>query len=126
MLFTLISQIENFTVSFGDGQALCALVHHYHPSLLPWGAVNTKTTLTYQDDLEKERCALDLNSSEVFSPAPFPGKNVVKGIYQVHVQNMIESNHRNFFPCWSSHEMAVLQIEFHDWGGVCVFKLSRS
>ncbi|OWF49690.1 abnormal spindle-like microcephaly-associated protein homolog [Mizuhopecten yessoensis] len=67
-------KIENFTVSFGDGRAMCALVHHYHPSLLPWESIHTKTTLTYQDDLEEEMCNsnLELNSSDVFSPAPFP------------------------------------------------------
>ncbi|XP_033731928.1 LOW QUALITY PROTEIN: abnormal spindle-like microcephaly-associated protein homolog [Pecten maximus] len=67
-------KIENFTVSFGDGRAMCALVHHYHPALLPWDFINTRTTLTYQEDLEEEMCNrnLDLNSSEVFSPAPFP------------------------------------------------------
>ncbi|XP_060083344.1 abnormal spindle-like microcephaly-associated protein homolog [Ylistrum balloti] len=67
-------KIENFTVSFGDGRAMCALVHHYHPALLPWNSINTKTTLTYQDTLDEEMCSRnqDLNSSEVFSPAPFP------------------------------------------------------
>ena len=36
LLNTFFRQVENFTVSFADGRALCALLHHYHPALLPW------------------------------------------------------------------------------------------
>lgn len=39
-------QIENFTVSFSDGRALCYLLHHYHPSLLPASLIKQQTSLT--------------------------------------------------------------------------------
>ncbi|XP_020629211.1 abnormal spindle-like microcephaly-associated protein homolog isoform X2 [Orbicella faveolata] len=39
-------KIENFTVSFSDGRALCYLLHHYHPSLLPRSLVKEQTSLT--------------------------------------------------------------------------------
>ncbi|XP_022094618.1 abnormal spindle-like microcephaly-associated protein homolog [Acanthaster planci] len=39
-------KVENFTVAFSDGRALCYLVHHYHPSLLPLGLINQDTTQT--------------------------------------------------------------------------------
>ncbi|XP_038063476.1 abnormal spindle-like microcephaly-associated protein homolog [Patiria miniata] len=39
-------KVENFTVAFSDGRALCYLVHHYHPSLLPLGLINQETTQT--------------------------------------------------------------------------------
>ncbi|XP_033114872.1 abnormal spindle-like microcephaly-associated protein homolog [Anneissia japonica] len=37
-------QIDNFTVSFSDGRALCYLVHHYNPTLLPFDKVQQATT----------------------------------------------------------------------------------
>eukprot|EP00795_Rhopilema_esculentum_P010190 gene10190-18862_t len=39
-------QIENFTVSFSDGRALCYLLHHYHPALLPKDAIHDDTSVT--------------------------------------------------------------------------------
>ncbi|KAJ7339429.1 hypothetical protein OS493_005827 [Desmophyllum pertusum] len=39
-------KIENFTVSFSDGRALCYLLHHYHPSLLPRSIIKQQTSLT--------------------------------------------------------------------------------
>ena len=42
-------QVENFTVSFADGRALCYLVHHYHPSLLRLEDIETETTLTFDE-----------------------------------------------------------------------------
>ncbi|ELT97378.1 hypothetical protein CAPTEDRAFT_220529 [Capitella teleta] len=39
-------KVENFTVSFSDGRALCYLLHHYHPSLLPLDAIHEDTTLS--------------------------------------------------------------------------------
>jgi Calponin homology (CH) domain len=35
--------VRNFTTSFADGRALCILVHHYHPMLLPLQAVHRTT-----------------------------------------------------------------------------------
>ncbi|KAJ8279107.1 hypothetical protein COCON_G00061730 [Conger conger] len=42
------SKAENFTVSFSDGQILCCLIHHYHPSHLPLEAVCRRTTQTVE------------------------------------------------------------------------------
>ena len=33
-------------MSFSDGRALCYILHHYHPSLLPLAMINEDTTLT--------------------------------------------------------------------------------
>lgn len=46
MLVSFLFQIENFTVSFSDGRALCYLLHHYHPSLLPLSLIKQQTSLT--------------------------------------------------------------------------------
>ena len=47
---TLISlQVNNFTASFSDGRALCYLVHHYQPWLLPASDIQQLTTLTCQN-----------------------------------------------------------------------------
>ncbi|XP_041504869.1 abnormal spindle-like microcephaly-associated protein [Microtus oregoni] len=37
-------QVENFTVSFSDGRVLCYLIHHYHPSYVPFDAICQRTT----------------------------------------------------------------------------------
>ncbi|XP_039739572.1 abnormal spindle-like microcephaly-associated protein [Pteropus medius] len=38
--------VENFTVSFSDGRALCYLIHHYHPCYVPLDAICQRTTQT--------------------------------------------------------------------------------
>lgn len=53
-------QVENFTVSFSDGRVLCYLIHHYHPALLPHGAVSHGTTQTVECS---SRGRLELNCS---------------------------------------------------------------
>lgn len=45
-LFNSFFQVENFTVSFSDGRALCYLLHYYHPNLLPLDLIRQETTLT--------------------------------------------------------------------------------
>ena len=40
------TQISNFNSSFSDGRALCYLIHHYHPSLLPLELISNETTLS--------------------------------------------------------------------------------
>ena len=67
-------QIENFTVSFSDGRALCYLLHHYHPSLLPRSLIKEQTSLTCNpgvrdvSDSEGEE-GMDVNSwTATFSP----------------------------------------------------------
>ncbi|XP_073904825.1 abnormal spindle-like microcephaly-associated protein isoform X1 [Castor canadensis] len=41
-------KVENFTVSFSDGQVLCYLIHHYHPCYVPFGAICQRTTHTVE------------------------------------------------------------------------------
>ncbi|XP_005095167.1 abnormal spindle-like microcephaly-associated protein homolog [Aplysia californica] len=48
-------KVENFTVSFSDGRALCCLLHHYHPALLPLEEINFRTTVSFQEEAE-QRC----------------------------------------------------------------------
>eukprot|EP00057_Strongylocentrotus_purpuratus_P032518 XP_787918.3 PREDICTED: abnormal spindle-like microcephaly-associated protein homolog isoform X1 [Strongylocentrotus purpuratus] len=68
-------QIENFTVSFCDGRALCLLIHHYHPSLLPYERINQDTTLMQfqreerEDDLNSSCNSFDGTWSHTFSPS---------------------------------------------------------
>ena len=38
-------QIENLTVSFSDGRALCFLLHHYYPSFLRREDISGNTTV---------------------------------------------------------------------------------
>ncbi|XP_068842311.1 abnormal spindle-like microcephaly-associated protein isoform X2 [Capricornis sumatraensis] len=40
--------VENFTVSFSDGRALCYLIHHYHPCYVPFDAICQRTTQTVE------------------------------------------------------------------------------
>ena len=37
-------EVENFSVSFSDGRALCFLVHHYYPSFLPRDGIMMQTS----------------------------------------------------------------------------------
>ncbi|KAJ8300168.1 hypothetical protein KUTeg_021687 [Tegillarca granosa] len=63
-------KIENFTVSFGDGRALCYLVHHYHPALVPENSIKSATMATYYADMEQRgQGDLDNSFSNPFSPA---------------------------------------------------------
>ena len=41
-------QIENLTVSFSDGRALCFILHHYYPSFMPREEILMKTTTAQQ------------------------------------------------------------------------------
>ncbi|EDV27588.1 uncharacterized protein TRIADDRAFT_53434 [Trichoplax adhaerens] len=67
-------EINNFTASFGDGRALCCLVHHYHPGLLPYSKIRHETTLTilnYEEEPDDNMTNLvDTKEgwSAVFSP----------------------------------------------------------
>eukprot|EP00794_Sanderia_malayensis_P015899 gene15899-17499_t len=48
-------KIENFTVSFSDGRALCCLIHHYHPTLLPAELINSETSVTCGTSLDADQ-----------------------------------------------------------------------
>ena len=41
-------EIENLSVSFSDGRALCLLLHHYHPRVLMLDEIRMETTQTQQ------------------------------------------------------------------------------
>ncbi|XP_068734820.1 abnormal spindle-like microcephaly-associated protein homolog [Montipora capricornis] len=70
-------KVENFTVSFSDGRALCYLLHHYHPSLLPSSLIKQQTSLTCNpgvhdtsDSEEEEEGEMELTSwTEKLSPS---------------------------------------------------------
>jgi abnormal spindle-like microcephaly-associated protein len=47
-------QVDNFTVSFSDGRALCYIVHHYHPGMLPSCNINHKTMLAHDQREDQE------------------------------------------------------------------------
>ncbi|XP_035230468.1 abnormal spindle-like microcephaly-associated protein homolog, partial [Stegodyphus dumicola] len=42
-------KVCNFTSSFSDGQALCFLLHHYHPNILPFDSIKRKTVSSYYE-----------------------------------------------------------------------------
>ncbi|XP_078741300.1 abnormal spindle-like microcephaly-associated protein homolog, partial [Lampetra fluviatilis] len=39
-------KVDNLSVSLSDGRALCWLMHHYHPELVPASSIHSLTTLT--------------------------------------------------------------------------------
>ena len=39
-------QVDNWTVSFSDGRALCSLLHHYYPEFLLSGLIEDRTTVS--------------------------------------------------------------------------------
>ncbi|XP_064648823.1 abnormal spindle-like microcephaly-associated protein homolog [Lineus longissimus] len=67
--------VENFTVSFSDGRALCYIVHHYHPGMLPSRNINHQTMLTHgqrdqdQDESGDESLDGDAPWAGTFSPS---------------------------------------------------------
>ncbi|XP_067086593.1 abnormal spindle-like microcephaly-associated protein [Osmerus mordax] len=56
-------KVENFSVSFSDGRALCYLIHHYHPSQLPLERVSQSTTQTVECS-SQGRLELNCSSSD--------------------------------------------------------------
>ena len=64
-------QVENFTVSFSDGRALCYLIHHYHPCVLTRDMIEQETTVTCGKDKDDDDIDDDLiyeNWTNCFSP----------------------------------------------------------
>nr|XP_040580435.1 abnormal spindle-like microcephaly-associated protein homolog isoform X2 [Lepeophtheirus salmonis] len=51
-------EIENLSVSFSDGRALCFLIHHYYPSFLPKEEIMMNTTVS-SVSLTNEAMSLD-------------------------------------------------------------------
>ena len=41
-------------MSFSDGRALCFIIHHYHPELLPKDLINMKTTISNSHDISAD------------------------------------------------------------------------
>ncbi|KAA0190021.1 hypothetical protein HAZT_HAZT001707 [Hyalella azteca] len=56
--------VYNLTASLSDGRALCQVLHHYHPELLPLHLINDSTTYTMQ--LQKG-VDLDVSADDSFS-----------------------------------------------------------
>ncbi|KAL4219252.1 hypothetical protein ACF0H5_021834 [Mactra antiquata] len=72
-------KIENFTVSFSDGRALCHILHYYHPGLVPLTCIQHETTMTHVESMGKNcqqnlNCSLNdsLNTSAVFGEMEDP------------------------------------------------------
>ncbi|XP_053380194.1 abnormal spindle-like microcephaly-associated protein homolog [Mercenaria mercenaria] len=72
-------KVENFTVSFSDGRALCHILHYYHPGLLPLSHIKHETSMTHLESMEKNcqqnmNCSLNdsVNSSAVFGDVADP------------------------------------------------------
>ncbi|XP_032240895.2 abnormal spindle-like microcephaly-associated protein homolog [Nematostella vectensis] len=86
-------KIDNFTVSFSDGRALCYLLHHYHPALLPLSAIRQETTLTRNpgvlDSSDSEEDEGILRDSWTESYSPGSGKN--------HELERLKANERENF-----------------------------
>ena len=71
-----LTQVENFTVSFSDGRALCCLLHHYHPALLPLDRIHFHTSQSLQEAAERaEEGAADSEDelSQDWGAGPFGG-----------------------------------------------------
>ncbi|GFY64101.1 abnormal spindle-like microcephaly-associated protein homolog [Trichonephila inaurata madagascariensis] len=62
-------KVHNFTSSFSDGRALCFILHHYHPNLLPHKKIHKDTTTHYfekqMEAAEDEDCPFPPESSEL-------------------------------------------------------------
>ncbi|KAK3877852.1 hypothetical protein Pcinc_017477 [Petrolisthes cinctipes] len=56
-------EIENLTVSFSDGHALCLLLHHYYPDILPLANIKWQTT----QNLPSQNVDLDVSMDDSFS-----------------------------------------------------------
>lgn len=56
-------QVENLTVSFSDGRALCLLLHHYYPDLMPLHLINLETT----QNMPSQAINLDISVDDSFT-----------------------------------------------------------
>ncbi|XP_047489293.1 LOW QUALITY PROTEIN: abnormal spindle-like microcephaly-associated protein homolog [Penaeus chinensis] len=56
-------QVENLTVSFSDGRALCLLLHHYYPDLMPLHLINLETT----QNMPSQGINLDISVDDSFT-----------------------------------------------------------
>ncbi|KAK4314215.1 hypothetical protein Pmani_014496 [Petrolisthes manimaculis] len=56
-------EIDNLTVSFSDGRALCLLLHHYYPDILPLASIKWQTT----QNLPSQSVDLDVSMDDSFS-----------------------------------------------------------
>ena len=88
MCALVFCQVENFTVSFSDGRALCYLIHHYHPSHLPLDSVRQDTTQTVeysgQGRVELNCSSSDSDSSFDTGPTAQNGTFVAQGFPYMH------------------------------------------
>ncbi|MBN3307145.1 ASPM protein, partial [Amia calva] len=89
------TKIENFTVSFSDGQVLCYLIHHYHPSYLPLDAISQHTTQTVECG---QRGAVGLNCSTSDSDSSFEAVPGVQNGFATSVQfkKLLDNERKNF------------------------------
>jgi len=71
-------EVENWTVSWCDGRALCLLVHHYQPDLLAREDIKNETSLTHQADHQNLDDSLEFN---------YGSKTVDSACYEAYIDN---------------------------------------
>lgn len=95
LIYLPVEQVENFTVSFSDGRALCCLVHHYHPGLLPLTKIQFQTMQSFQEAAEvsgdqgDSDVSMEWPSGTVFGGGPFHHACWVERVF----------NHTKFWHC---------------------------
>ncbi|XP_065599126.1 abnormal spindle-like microcephaly-associated protein [Cyrtonyx montezumae] len=92
-------KVENFTVCFSDGRALCHLIHHYHPCYMPLEAVCQHTTQTVECSGTHK---VGLNCSSSSSSESDTSLNVMEGTFDQTVtasalyKELLENEKKNF------------------------------
>ena len=86
--------VQNFTTSFADGRALCALLNFYHPQLLSTGDMQTTTA----DLAIKKGKSKKSGSSSTFSATEMWCPELLSSgdISQVEYQRCLEGERHNF------------------------------
>ena len=85
-------QIENLTVSFSDGRALCFLLHHYYPSFLRREDISGNTTVAAsQSGVGAQPSNLDCSLDDSFGAMTYSyGRN--SKLYE----QMLNNEKKNF------------------------------
>ncbi|XP_076455078.1 uncharacterized protein LOC143289805 [Babylonia areolata] len=91
-------KVENFTVSFSDGRALCCLLHHYHPALLPLSLIHFRTSQSLQEAAESAQDGTGADDSELSQDwGVFPlGGEMDQSLFETLLVNEKE-NFRNLY-----------------------------
>jgi abnormal spindle-like microcephaly-associated protein len=63
-------RVNNFMDSFADGRALCYIVHHYHPWLIPLNQIQSETTIAIHSTVTVEEDISLAGKGTAFSSQP--------------------------------------------------------